>query len=82
MNCQVKQRNINKEDTEVLILGGYEDDKNLPKNFQGLDKALGGQLQELKKSGEFAGKNQQSVLIHTQGAIPARRILFMGLGKK
>ena len=82
MNCQVKQRNINKEDTEVLILGGYEDDKNLPKNFQGLDKALGGQLQELKKSGEFAGKNQQSVLIHTQGAVPAKRILFMGLGKK
>ena len=82
MNCQIKQGNINKEDTEVLVLGSYEDDKTLPKNFQVLDKALGGQLQELRKSGEFIGKNQQSVLIHTRGIVPAKRILFMGLGKK
>ena len=73
MNCQIKQGNINKEDTEVLVLGSYEDDKTLPKNFQVLDKALGGQLQELRKSGEFIGKNQQSVLIHTRGIVPAKR---------
>lgn len=82
MNCQVKQADMNKEATEVLVLGGYEDDNTLPKDFQGLDKALGGQLLELKKNGEFTGKNQQSVLIHTRGAVPAKRILFMGLGKK
>ncbi len=82
MNCQVKQGDINKEATEVLILGGYEDEKTWSKDYQGLDKALGGQLQELRKSGEFIGKNQQSVLIHTRGAVPAKRILFMGLGKK
>ena len=42
MNCQVKQGTINKEDTEMLVLASYEDDKTLPKKFQGLDKALGG----------------------------------------
>lgn len=82
MNCQVKQGDINAEATEVLVLGGYEDEKTLPKTYQGLDKALGGQLQELRKNGEFSGKNQQSVLIHTRGAVPAKRILLMGLGKK
>ncbi|MEC9005669.1 MAG: leucyl aminopeptidase [Nitrospirota bacterium] len=82
MNCQVKQGNIHKENTEVLILVSYEDDKTLPKDFKELDKALGGQLQELRKNSEFIGKNQQSVLIHTRGTIPAKRILFMGLGKK
>ena len=82
MNCQVKQGDITHEATEVLVLGGYEDEKTLPKTYQGLDKALGGQLHELRKSGEFSGKNQQSVLLHTRGAIPAKRILFVGLGKK
>ncbi|MDT7042592.1 leucyl aminopeptidase [Candidatus Nitronereus thalassa] len=82
MNCQVKQGDINKEATEVLVLGGFEDEKTLPKDYQSLDKALGGQLQELRKSGEFTGKNQQAVLIHTRKALPAKRILFMGLGKK
>lgn len=82
MNCQVKQGDINKEATEVLVLGGYEEEKTLPKDYQGLDKALGGQLQELRKSGEFTGKNQQAVLIHTRGVVPTKRILFMGLGKK
>ena len=82
MNCKIKQKDINKEVTEVLVLGGYEDDKTLPKRSQGLDKALGGQLQELRKSGEFTGENQQSVLIHTRGTVPAKRILLIGLGKK
>jgi len=82
MNCKIKQKDINKEVTEVLVLGGYEDDKTLPKRSQELDKALQGQLQELRKSGEFTGENQQSVLIHTRGTVPAKRILFIGLGKK
>ena len=82
MNIRVKQGDLNKEATEVLVLGGYEDDQTLPKAAQALDHALGGQLQELRTSGEFSGNNQQSVLIHTRGALPAKRILLMGLGEK
>lgn len=82
MNCQVKQRDLVEEATEVLVLGGYEDVTTWPKPYHGLDKALGGQLQELRTSGEFSGKNQQAVLLHTRGVIPAKRILLMGLGKK
>jgi len=82
MNCQVKVGDSNKESTEVLVIAGYEDEKTVPKTYQGLDKALGGHLQELRTNGEFSGKNQQAVLVHTRGAIPAKRILLMGLGKK
>ena len=82
MNCQVKQRALITEATDVLVLEGYEDVRTWPKAYQELDNALGGQLRELRTNGEFSGKNQQTVLIHTRGAVPARRILLVGLGKE
>ncbi len=82
MKCRVKEGGIAEEAAEVLVLSGYEDDNTLPAAHRALDKALGGQLRELRTSGEFSGKKLQSVLIHTRGALPARRILLMGLGAK
>ena len=82
MKCQVKEGHLAQEATDVLVVGGYEDENTLPKTHQALDTALGGQLQELRKNGEFSGKNQQAVLIHTRRALPAKRVLLLGLGKK
>lgn len=81
MKCQVKEGLIAQEATDVLVLGGYEDDA-LPRTHQAVDDALGGQLRELRETGEFSGKNQQAVLIHTRKALPAKRVLLLGLGKK
>ena len=82
MKCQVEEGHLAQEATDVLVIGGYEDENTLPKTHQALDTALGGQLQELRKNGEFSGKNQQAVLIHTRRALPAKRVLLLGLGKK
>lgn len=82
MKCQVKEGHLVQEATDVLVLGVYEDESTWSKAHQALDQALGGQLQELKNNGEFSGKNQQSALLHTRKALPARRILLMGLGMK
>ncbi len=82
MKCQVKEGHVAREATDVLVVSGYEDENALPESHQALDRALGGQLQELRRSGEFSGKNQESVLIHTRGALPAKRVLWLGLGKK
>ena len=82
MKCQVKEGHLAQEVTDVLVLGVYEDENTLPKTHQALDDALGGQLRELRSNGEFSGKNQQSALIHTRRALPAKRILLLGLGKK
>jgi len=78
MKCQVKEGQLVQEATDVLVVGVYEDENTLPKTHQ----ALGGQLRELRNNGEFSGKNQQSVLIHTRRVLPAKRILLLGLGKK
>ena len=82
MKCQVKEGPVAQEATDVLVIGGYENENALPKTHQALDDALGGQLRELRETGEFSGKNQQAVLIHTRKALPAKRVLLLGLGKK
>ncbi len=82
MKCQVKESQLAQEATDVLVVGVYEGESTWSKAHQALDQALGGQLRELKNNGEFSGKNQQSALIHTRKALPAQRILLMGLGKK
>ena len=82
MKCQVKEGPVAQEATDMLVIGGYEGENALPKTHQALDDALGGQLRELRETGEFSGKNQQAVLIHTRGVLPAKRMLLLGLGKK
>lgn len=82
MKCQVKEGPVAQEATDVLVIGGYENENALPKTHQALDDALGGQLRELRETGEFSGKSQETVLIHTRKALPAKRVLLLGLGKK
>ena len=82
MKTTVKQGTLTGTPTEVLVITGYEDDSTMGKAIQPLDRNLSGQLAELRKNGEFQGKPNQTVLIHTRGAIPAKRILLVGLGKR
>ncbi|GJL56179.1 MAG: putative cytosol aminopeptidase [Nitrospirales bacterium] len=82
MKTTVKQGTLTGTPTEVLVIPGYEDETNIGKATQPLDRNLGGQLTEMRKNGEFQGKPNQTVLIHTRGAIPAKRILLVGLGKR
>lgn len=47
-----------------------------------VDKAMGGAISDLVKSGEIKGKYCDINVIHSLGKIPARLILVAGLGKK
>ena len=51
MKCQVKEGHLAQEATDVLVLGGYEDENALPRTHQAVDDALGGQLRELRETG-------------------------------
>nr|MBN2278891.1 leucyl aminopeptidase [candidate division Zixibacteria bacterium] len=46
----------------------------------GLDKILGGAIGSIFRSGEFEGRLNQSVVIHTGGRISATRLILVGLG--
>lgn len=82
MNIKIKTGGLAGEAAEVLVIGGYEDGSSVGKQVEALDRSLGGQLREFRKTGEFQGKLNQTVLLHTRGAVPPKRILWVGLGKE
>jgi leucyl aminopeptidase len=48
--------------------------------FKSIDSALGGVLTDVAKSESFEGKTGQSMVVHTHGRVPAKRILVVGCG--
>ena len=50
--------------------------------FKSLDSALSGVLSDVAKSESFEGKTGQSIVVHTHGRIPAKRILVVGAGAR
>ena len=47
-----------------------------------LDEKLGGLIKEVIDGGDFEGKLNQIAIIYTRGAIPAKRVVLTGLGKR
>ncbi|HEX3651911.1 MAG TPA: leucyl aminopeptidase [Rhizomicrobium sp.] len=50
--------------------------------FKSVDSALSGVLSDVAKSESFEGKTGQSIVVHTHGRLPAKRILVVGAGGK
>ncbi|TKB34335.1 MAG: leucyl aminopeptidase [Nitrospira sp.] len=68
--------------TEVLVLTHCEGEGLGKQDAALLDRALGGSLRKLLQSKEFEGKTNEVLLYHTQGSVPAKRLVLVGLGKK
>jgi leucyl aminopeptidase len=81
MDVRVKQGSIDREPAEVLVVSHYEDG-SLSEEMTSIDRALQGSIRDLLKNGEFQGKAHQTVILHTQGKLPAKRVLLVGLGKE
>jgi leucyl aminopeptidase len=82
VDVKVKKGRIESEPAEVLVLSHQEGEPAFEGDTALVDRALGGWLRDLLKSKEFQGKLNQSVILHTHGRIPAKRVLLVGLGKK
>ena len=82
MDVKVKQSHVENEPAEVLVLSHFDGETALQEEAAAVDRALHGAIRDLLKSGEFQGKSNQTVLLHTQGKMFAKRILLVGLGKK
>ncbi|HJT22878.1 MAG TPA: leucyl aminopeptidase [Nitrospira sp.] len=67
---------------EILILPHCEGEPLGKPDAAPIDKMLSGSLRGLLESKEFEGKSGETLLFHTHGKIPAKRLLLVGLGKK
>ncbi len=46
-----------------------------------VDRALSGQISDVIRSGDFRGKRKEVLVLYTRGAVPAPRVILVGLGK-
>src|SRR5687767_6078088 len=67
---------------EVLVLTHCEGEALGKQDAAPLDQTLGGALSALVRSREFEGKASEVLLFHTQGTVPVKRLVLVGLGKK
>lgn len=80
MKLLVKTAQPASEKGELIALGLFEDAPLSPA-AQAVDKALGGTIAELVKSGDFTAKLNATMIFPTVGKLPAKRVLLIGMGK-
>ncbi len=82
MQIDVKVGRPEAESAEVLVVTHCEGEGLHKQDGAAIDKSLGGALRDLLQSKEFEGKAGETLLYHTHGKIPAKRLLLVGLGRK
>ena len=69
-------------DLLVIPVTSVGDKKRTPGRLAGLDRLLGGGIHAAIASGDFRGERDQKLVLYPNGALPAERILLLGLGKE
>jgi leucyl aminopeptidase len=82
MQVDAKAGRAEAESAEMLVLAHCEGETLSKPDAFALDKMLGGSLRGLLQTSEFEGRVGEVLIYHTHGKVPAKRLLFVGLGKK
>lgn len=82
MKISVRKGELQKEVCDVLVLNAFEGTKEFGGATGSVDRVLDGLLLKLIKEEAFKGQVGQTLLVRTEGLIPAKRVLLVGLGKK
>src|SRR5467141_2713930 len=68
-------------ESDALVSYVFEEADPIQGRIAELDKAAGGLLQKLAKSGELTGKTLEFTLVHAPAGLKAARLLLVGAGK-
>jgi leucyl aminopeptidase len=82
MKVTVVTGDIAKTASDAIIVNLFEGAKAPGGATAAVDKALGGIISKMIKSGEIKGKQGEMTLIRTMGKIKPAKVLVAGLGKK
>lgn len=82
MNTSPLQANITAVTADLIVVNLFEGVTQPGGATGAVDKALGGRITELIALGDCTGKLGATTLIHTFGALPAPRVLVVGLGDR
>src|SRR4030043_143945 len=82
MEIKVKKGRAEKYPCELLLLFSFESPEALAGPIQNVDLKWNGFISTLMKQGDFKGELFECRLTYTQGALPAKRVVLTGLGKR
>ncbi len=73
---------IQQSDADAIVVNLFEGVEEPGGATGAVDAALGGAIRELIAAGDFEGKAGQTAVLYPRGAIPARRVILVGLGAR
>jgi leucyl aminopeptidase len=82
MNVAVVAEPLTSITADAVVVGVHADDKKLRDPAARIDQAAGGVLREVLEAEKFQGKVGHVTHLHTNGKLPARRVVIVGLGKR
>lgn len=82
MQLNIVQGSIQENKADTLIVNLFEGVRPPSGATGAVDKALNGAISEMIASGDLTGKAGEVGVVYTRGAIPAKRVLVVGLGKQ
>ena len=82
MQITVKKGKIEEFPSDIIVVFQFEGTKRLQGIIERVNKASHDLIREIFKGPDFKGKLYQTLLLYTKGAVPAKRILITGLGKR
>ena len=82
MIFQVDQGKAENYACELLLLFSFDSSEEWEGSIRLIDTEWKGFLSNLMKQKDFKGELYECQLLYTQGALPAKRILLTGLGKR
>jgi len=82
MKIQTYKDDFSRAKTDLMVVGIYKDKKRLQGPAAEMNTILNGTLQKVIRDENFKGDAEKTLLIHTLGRIPAKRVCIIGLGKE
>ncbi|MCB0044910.1 MAG: leucyl aminopeptidase [Caldilineaceae bacterium] len=80
LTFSIKQGNIAAAETDCIVVNLFAGVTTPGGATGAVDQALDGAIRRLIAGGDFTGEAGTSALLYTQGALPAPRVLVVGLG--
>jgi len=81
VKIELQQGDIGQSAADLIVVNLFQG-VTAPGGATGaVDRALGGAISDVIAAGDFAGKSGETLVLYTRGALPAPRVLVVGLGE-
>ncbi|MEA3308366.1 MAG: leucyl aminopeptidase [Chloroflexota bacterium] len=82
MKIKLTTGKIEEQESAAIIISLFTGVKELAGTAGNVGRALNGALQALLAGGDFRGKRNEVAVLYPGAALPARRVILVGLGKR